>query len=696
MLEIRNEKNRELTERYVDALIRLPMYSKEWTNYNPSDPGITILEELLNEVAIQGATIPAVTDRQRLALMKLFGFMPRKGKCARILLTTDSVERSVHIDDSQKFMIGDMCFETRKELDIGLSHLDAVYYSDNEEDFKLLPTLTQADAVVPIQALGTEVKEGAALYFICDGLPAAGNECIFYFTMRDVEGRTPFTDRANDVFASLEWEIYTAAGFRPIKVHDYTAGFMGSGEVKIRIPEESPTLFDKVEESGFCLRVRVKRANYDVTPEFYQVDGFLFEAWQRDTRASLIIQSKKEFKFKSILSKEPYFLIFGKEEKGSSYRRYQIANGSEGEGRFCDVDSDDGVSYKVSFNKDKFGYAPGDYKEPVRIISYSEDVMKHYRVGTVYGYDNETIKLPMKNVVKDSFTLIARREDENGEYLYDFVRPDKAVENGLYYHLLEKTGRIVIEDAGDFIGAELFMGCVSVTRGAAGNIRSGCVFTSPAVPGLRFRNCSAGTGGAFRESFEDVRKRLILDMDNPNTAVTGADYERIVRETPGLCIGKVKAWPEPAENMVYLAIMPGIGSGYPKLSSLYKQLISEYLEKRRILTTKFEILDPEYVGVDIRINVYVKPYFDNYKESIEDVLRDSIRYVDGDSNFGDPLEYETVIRNVESLECVEYVSDISMTVQRAGAAKVSESELVPKKNVLLYPGRLYVNAVTFD
>jgi hypothetical protein len=142
--------------------------------------------------------------------------------------------------------------------------------------------------------------------------------------------------------------------------------------------------------------------------------------------------------------------------------------------------------------------------------------------------------------------------------------------------------------------------------------------------------------------------------------------------------------------------MPRTGVQYPKLSSLYKKLISEYLEKRRILTTRFEILDPEYVGVDIRINVYVKPYFDNYKESIEDVLRDSIRYVDGDSNFGDPLEYETVIRNVESLECVEYVSDISMTVQRAGAAKVSESELVPKKNVLLYPGRLYVNAVTFD
>ena len=696
MLEIRNEKNRELTERYVDALIRLPMYSKEWTNYNPSDPGVTILEELLNEVAIQGATIPAVTDKQRLALMKLFGFMPRKGKCARILLTTDGVERSVHLDDSQKFMIGDMCFETRKELDIGLSHLNAVYFSDNEDDFKLLPTLTQADAVVPIHALGTDVEEGAALYFICDGLPAAGNECIFYFTMRDVEGRTPFTDRANDVFASLEWEIYTEEGFKPLKVHDYTAGFMGSGEVKIRIPEGSPALFDKVEESGFCLRVTVKRADYDVAPEFYQIDGFLFEAWQKDTRASLIIQSKKEFKFKSLLSKEPYFLIFGKEEKGSSYRRYQIANGSELEGRFCDVDSDDGVSYKVSFNKEKFGYAPGDYKEPVRIISYSEDVMKHYRVGTVYGYDEETIRLPMKNVVKDSFTLIARREDENGEYLYDFVRPDKAVENGLYYHLLEKTGRIVIEDAGDFIGAELFMGCVSVTRGASGNIRSGCEFISPALPGLRFRNCSAGTGGAFRESFEDVRKRLITDMDNPNTAVTGADYERIVRETPGLCIGKVKAWPEPAANTVFLAVMPGTGVQYPKLSSLYKKLISEYLEKRRILTTRFEILDPEYVGVDIRINVYVKPYFDNYKESIEEVLRDSIRYVDGDSNFGDPLEYETVIRNVESLECVEYVSDISMTVQRAGAAKVSESELVPKKNVLLYPGRLYVNAVTFD
>ena len=76
MLRVEELQGRTYDERMEDVLKELPLRSSEWTNYNPSDPGITILENLTAFNALQGSEIVSLSYRARMALLKMAGFTP--------------------------------------------------------------------------------------------------------------------------------------------------------------------------------------------------------------------------------------------------------------------------------------------------------------------------------------------------------------------------------------------------------------------------------------------------------------------------------------------------------------------------------------------------------------------------------------------------------------------------------------------
>ena len=92
MLSVDELQSRTYEERMEDVLRELPIRSSEWTNYNPSDPGITILENMTAFSALQGAEIVSLSYRAKMALLKMAGFVPRRSKCAKVLLTSDHLE----------------------------------------------------------------------------------------------------------------------------------------------------------------------------------------------------------------------------------------------------------------------------------------------------------------------------------------------------------------------------------------------------------------------------------------------------------------------------------------------------------------------------------------------------------------------------------------------------------------------------
>ena len=92
MLSVEELQSRTFEERMEDVMRELPLRSSEWTNYNPSDPGMTILENLTAFSALQGAEIATLSFRARMALLKMAGFVPARGKCSRVLLSADDMD----------------------------------------------------------------------------------------------------------------------------------------------------------------------------------------------------------------------------------------------------------------------------------------------------------------------------------------------------------------------------------------------------------------------------------------------------------------------------------------------------------------------------------------------------------------------------------------------------------------------------
>ncbi|MBP5164998.1 MAG: baseplate J/gp47 family protein [Lachnospiraceae bacterium] len=696
MLEIKSEEVKSINDRLSEAMMKIPLYTDEWTNFNPSDPGITTLESLLYYSEGQEMSAGAENEETRLALMKLTGFLPKPGKCSRVLLSTALQKKRQVLPKASKFSLGDMCFETKQEIVFGERHLLGVYGEKDGEDGGISDYgyLTDDGVPVPITIFSDKPKTGMRLYFVCDSFPEEKKDFLFYFTLEERYGRTPFSERNTNAFSDILWEIYTKDGFREISARDYTAGLVTSGEIRFRMPENVQSAeYDGLPQKGYVLRATLKRADYDMPPKMLKVDGFLIEAWQKDTRArALTFQNAVKIDLYNDLSTEPYLLIFGKEEKGSSYRRYLISYGEDGPGRYVNA-SDDNGNITIEFDQERYGMAPGFFKDAVKVVLYSEEIMNDYRVGRVLGCDHQVLKLPLSNIVAESFCLLAKRPDGKGDFIFDFVRAGKSVPGGLQYKLLERSGNIVIEDAGDFIGADLFIAQIAVTRGVEGNIRARSKLR---LNGIRepFIACAPGNGGVFAETAKDVRKRFVEDLQTSSVCVTEKDYENIVMSTPGLCIARVRAFKEQESNTVRIAVLQAGADLKPALTPLYKSIIKKRIDERRMLSTRVELIGPAYLTVDVQISVRCKIYVDENDMGIREVVESIIDYRTGKRNFGEPLEFETIIRAVEALPSVDYVKDISVKPVIPGLSQTREAVLLPKANVLLLPGKISIERIT--
>ena len=689
MLNSKNLNKKTFDERYNEALTQIPLYTDEWTNFNASDPGITILESLTAFETLQADRIDQVTAPILQNLLRLVGFSPRKGRCARLLLAAEHVKEPVYLPANQQFRIGELCFETNRVALLNTGHLTGIYGRRDGEYFDY-SYLCEKEIKVPGFVFGEHPKSGDSVWFCASALPDPGEELILYINVADRYNRNDFPEKGRNTFAEMKWECYTGEGFTEVHVRDCSNCFLMSGEIRIRMPQEAAALYRDMTEPSYVIRATLTRADYDVRPKLTQVQGFLFEVWQKKTLSACTTFHKPgNVRLFSDLAEEGYVHVYAREEKGGSYRRYEYATSPDIQGRYYELTKEGYGMHIYSFDKKRHGYAPEKVKNAIRIVAYTEEMMRSYAIGTVLGYDRQTLKLPVRHVVADSFSIIAERLDEQGRPVYDFVRPEREENGNLYYHLYENEGTICIEDAGDFIGAQLYVAGCAVTNGPEGNIRSGSVLTTDHVPsGIQFSNPGVGTGGCFREQIPEVRKRFVDDLYTPYTAVTADDYETIVKHTPQLCIHKVRADMDEEHNRVRIAVKPGTDEEYPHLSEIYRKVIEQELENRRLLTTRIEVIPPVYEPVNVRGTVYVKPVYKNCREQIEQVIREQIDYIHSDKNFGDVLRFNEVFHAIEDLECVEFVYALSLQPQHSNQAKLKETDIYPALNCLLYPGTI--------
>lgn len=131
MIALKNMKDKSYEEFLEEALAKIPLYYREWTSYHPSDPGITMLENLSAFSALKRQEFSQVTEDVQFKLLRLAGFSRGRGTPSRCLLSCkDTYDTGINLPRGQKIYVGDVCFETEDEEELYRGEITGVYVTN--------------------------------------------------------------------------------------------------------------------------------------------------------------------------------------------------------------------------------------------------------------------------------------------------------------------------------------------------------------------------------------------------------------------------------------------------------------------------------------------------------------------------------------------------------------------------------------
>jgi len=677
-----------------ENLSKIPIYSDEWTNFNPSDPGITMLENLSAYQILQQDDMEQVPDGVKAKLLELLGYKPKKGRGAVAYLEPAGALEDFLIPADQRFLVGDISFETTVAKTMTSSRVKGVF-GMGERGLRDMGSVLHRDIAIYEPVFGKEPVEGGELYLVLDKPLEPGEQGILYVEVDKGARRNPFQEEDGELMGRIAWQCYTEAGFVPMEVQDETRGFLMDGLLFLTQPAKAAARYEKDGMDGYVWKAVFQGGVYDMAPRIRYVSNFLFPVVQKETLVIVHTFSESlEVTLHCAMLEEGYVHVFCREHKDASYRLYEQSTDGQARGRLYRREHVGYGAYRFLFDRDAFGFGPGQARDAVKITIYNEEMMRRYYLGEVFGYDNQEIDLPRDHVITETFSVIAERSDGEGGLVYDFLRPGRMGECEFSYYLYENEGKIVILDPGDFVGARLYLGSIAVTLGEEGNVRPGNHFTPYGYEDvITFTNPAAGKGGCFQETLEDVRRRFVADLHTPATAVLPGDYAALAMGTPGLCIAKASAWMDYDRNEVQVTVLPVSQERFPKISKLYLKRLEQWLDAHRLLCTRIQVRQPVYAAVSVSGTIYVRPHFERCREQIGEVIERELNYLEGSQSFGQLFRFDNLFRAIEALQCVSYIYELSIAPHNPLYASMDGADIRPAHNCLLYPGQLRLEIV---
>ena len=196
-------------------------------------------------------------------------------------------------------------------------------------------------------------------------------------------------------------------------------------------------------------------------------------------------------------------------------------------------------------------------------------------------------------------------------------------------------------------------------------------------PGVEIEPRGPATGGTEAEPLEAAIERCRAELETTHRAVTANEYGRLAELTPGVRIARStvllpEADTEPIEIVVVPYAPPDVRRPTP--SEGFKQAVETYLDRRRLLGDCFEVRGPNYVPV--RLELAAVPATTHtaseMRRQIKQHLEATLRPlgVDGEGwPFGKSLSESDLATKVGELSAVAYVD--GLTIRTVGGPTVT-------------------------
>lgn len=630
---------------------RIPGYTPEWTDFNESDPGITMIDMFawLSEMMLfQMNQIP---ERNYIKFLKMLNLELRPPVPAVAHLTftpqPNAELQSVPIRTrvaAQNPETGDLVtFETDKGVDVIRYEQSATQVYDGA-GFSIVTEANQLSGT-NYSPFGWNPQFGSALYIGFTPLepvdPASGAQVgkfpqnIQFRVFLPPSTQAGEAQNSNDVAnppvspVSLIWEYrhpLTPDRWQPLTVfNDETAGFSREGYISLQGPSE-------------------------------------------------ILAS-----------------IEGKVQDGTKYWiRCRIDSGVYPAGTIPEIE-----------------YIIPNTVSAKSLITLSNEIM-----GISEGHPDQTFALSKKPVQPDSLVITVGAANPGDEPeiwtmvndLFQSGPQDK-------HYTLNATAGTILFGNGQFgqiplAGSEIVAKVYRYGGGDSANVPEGAInIPLTNITGLaEVNNLRPSVGGKDEQKVDDLKRQAPGMLRSRNRAVTPDDFATLTLQLGG--VAKATAIPlahpdHPGIDVpgtVTVVIVPDNKSYPPKPSSELIRFVCNQLDKYRLLTSELFVKGPEYIEITVQTVVSAKPFFafGTVEQKIRDALNERLDPLDwtfGRDFFPTGL-YRDILRVKDDLgvEMVSEVTHLEMLVN--GIPHDDLREAVPvNPDQLVYAGQHKITIV---
>lgn len=620
-----------------EALARIPIHNPEWTNFNRSDPGVTLIElfAFLTESLLYRAN--QIPERNRRAFLSLLGVPLQPATSARglVSLFTDSGPlRTITLHADLELRAGQVPFRT--ELGVDVLPVEAIAYVKQ-----------------PLRDPSRELLDHyGALYASFTGATPDPTSLQLYETVALAERRPGGVD----LLESADRSLWIALLLRK------SDGVGDAARTDARAALAGKTLSLGIVPVLEDPEATLSPLGRSVTEASARLD---YQLPSVAATGSLGAGAQRSAHYRSLDARASTNVL---EQPGIVQLTLP---GAEGLGLWQDIDPiEDGAG--------DLPPALEDTKLAARVITWlrvrashgaharllwaginAVSVTQQTRVAREMladglGQPDQAVRLANAPVLPETLSLrVAGHQWRRVADLYsappEVPVPDLRVAPGApqppsgdprVYTLDPASGIVRFGDgvhgarpaAGAAIRADYAYGA-----GRAGNVEAGSIRTGASLPaGVKVTNPVRTWGGAEAETVAEGEKQIARHLQHRDRLVSAADFEAIVRRTPGVDVGRLdvipvynpelaRSAPGDAPGAVTLLVIPRTDPAHPDApqpDQPFLDAICRYIDPRRLVTTECFLRGPSYkpiwlsVGIDIVAGVSVAEVRDSVRAAL--------------------------------------------------------------------------------
>ena len=628
----------------AQAKLLIPRYAPEWTNFNESDPGITLVELFAWMTEITNYRLNQVPDLNYIKFLQLIGIELQAARPARVELTfglsRPDLGSVIVPKGTQVAASGGSGSPIVFETDQALVAIGAVLGALQTFDGTSYSNITSKNSNSGqwFYPFGAKAQSGSALLLgFSSPLDFPADQINLAVSLYGDPLVRPVL-KSGAVLpppATLAWEYWNGGAWAAINLDsDGTRAFTQDGHILFPGPGShlQPKQIGSVTTPFYWIRSRVVSSSYEMPPKLAAIRTNTIQATQALTLTDEVLGGSEGTPNQTFtLVNTPVVVLDSPETvKNPDGTRVRVTS--------LRLEVDEGSGFMVWKQVDDF------------FASKKDD--RVYTLNTNTG-------------------LVTFGDGEHGQIPAAFA-----------------AGNIVARSYRSGGGSQGNVGANTITQ------------IQTAVESVNtVTNNGPATGGTDEETVADAKVRASRALKSNERAVTGEDFASLATNAPGANVRRALALPlyhpdfpdGQIPGVVTVVVVPNSLDPNPTPNQTTLQAVCTYLDQHRLLTSEVYVAGPVYRKVKVSVQLVVDPGMDlaSVKNDVQGMLTTFFHPLTGGSDgtgwpFGGTIYYSDVYRSIFAIDGVLRIQDNQLLIYLDNQLQVFCRDVPINPGELLY------------